>query len=326
MSDIVLKGYVQARRGVLSHLLDGRMTLQEFAVFHILLYLADKATGSYNINSGAVMFWTNGQIGKDGADRALRGLEEKGYIVRDITPGHKGVYPYHIQKYLPTAGSDEGKVLTFTKKPNGAEKIAELLDYFGAEAAEEMPTVMPMVMPTDGADKTRREKRNGKPESKKQRSKETNKEEAPVASLPSPIEGSPTNQYLGASQQSQDQTQPLSEPTPESDTLGDIWMSATGKWFEMDDEAGWSDVAEANRLIADHGFDEVAAVLQNTLTERPKSAGMEWTDFRVFARNYDLNKRKWKAWKRAKKAKGAVAGVPGYRNEKTPMKIKVENV
>ena len=176
MSDIILSGWVQTRRGVLSHLLDGRMTVNEWAVYHILLLLADKATGSYMTNSGAIAFWTNGQIKKDAADRALRGLDEKGYIVREITPGHNGVYPYHVQKYIATAGADEGKVLTFTKKPNGTEKIAELLEYFGAEdavgSATPNPTSTPAPTPTaiatptpvPGADKTKRDKGEGKSE------------------------------------------------------------------------------------------------------------------------------------------------------------------
>lgn len=172
MSDINLNGWVQKRRGVLQHLQDGRITANEYLVFDILLMLADKETGSYKTNSGAIAFWTNGQIKKDAADRALRGLEEKGYIVREITPGHNGVYPYHVQKYIATAGADEGKVLTFTKKSNGTEKIAELLGYFGAEGVESTPTPTPTATPTatptptptPSADKTIREKGNGKPE------------------------------------------------------------------------------------------------------------------------------------------------------------------
>ena len=62
---INLSGWVQARRGVLEHLQDGRMTPNEFAVFHILLYLADKETGSYLINAKAIAFWTNGTINED---------------------------------------------------------------------------------------------------------------------------------------------------------------------------------------------------------------------------------------------------------------------
>ena len=167
---INLSGWVQARRGVLEHLQDGRMTPNEFAVFHILLYLADKETGSYLINAKAIAFWTNGTINEDGADRALRSLEKKGYIVRDITPGKLGVYPYHIQKYIVSYGAEQGKVLTFTKKRNKLEKTVELLEAFGAVLAEDGAegttggTVEGMV--DGGTDKTKREKGEGIRETK----------------------------------------------------------------------------------------------------------------------------------------------------------------
>jgi hypothetical protein len=137
MSDIVLKGYVQKRRGVLTHLNERRLTVNEYVVFDILLMLADKETGSYMINAPAVRFWSGEQVSVDAADRALRGLEEKDYIVREITPGKLGVYPYHIQKFIVAYGAEQGKVLTFTKKRNKIEKTVALLEYFGAVLAED---------------------------------------------------------------------------------------------------------------------------------------------------------------------------------------------
>ena len=137
MSDIVLKGYVQLRRGLLTHLNERRITLNEFVVFNILLMLADKETGSYKTNALAIQFWTGGQLSEDGADRALRSLEKKGYIVREITPGQYGVYPYHVQKFVVTHGAEVGKVLTFKKNSKGVEKTEELLAAFGAESADE---------------------------------------------------------------------------------------------------------------------------------------------------------------------------------------------
>lgn len=137
MSDIVLKGFVQLRRGLLTHLMDGRISPNEFAVFTILLMLADKETGSYRINASAVRFWTGNQMSRDSADRALRGLEEKGYIVREIATGSRSVYAYHIQKFVVTHGAEAGKVLMFKKNSNGIEKIEELLQAFTAKPAEE---------------------------------------------------------------------------------------------------------------------------------------------------------------------------------------------
>ncbi len=42
MSDINLSGWVPLRRGLLTHLQERRMSLNEFAVFGILLMLADQ--------------------------------------------------------------------------------------------------------------------------------------------------------------------------------------------------------------------------------------------------------------------------------------------
>ena len=161
MSDIVLKGYVQKRRGVLTHLNERRLTVNEYVVFDILLLLADKETGSYMINAPAIRFWSGEQITIDAADRALRGLEEKDYIVREITPGKLGVYPYHIQKFIVAYGAEQGKVLTFTKKRNKIEKTVALLEYFGAVLADDgaEPTAdAGAEHPADGgADKTKLE-------------------------------------------------------------------------------------------------------------------------------------------------------------------------
>jgi len=170
MADINLNGWVKARRGVLSHLQDGRMPPNEFVVFHILLYLADKATGSGKINSTAIEFWTADQLSKDSANRALVGLEKKNYIVREIVPGKVGLYVFHVQKYVPTVGADEGKQLLFTKNSSGVEKIAELLNFFGAEDASEAPSEAASGTPSDPqsdltsdrADDTRRENREPK--------------------------------------------------------------------------------------------------------------------------------------------------------------------
>jgi hypothetical protein len=184
VSDIVLKGYVQLRRGILTHLNERRLTLNEFVVFNILLMLADKETGSYKTNALAIQFWTGGQLSEDGADRALRSLEKKGYIVREITPGQYGVYPYHIQKFVVTSGAEVGKVLTFKKKRNGVEETEELLAYFGAEPAEEgakgtadVGAEVPAVPP---ADKTRLETGDLKQETKAKVGSKSDSQVAPT--------------------------------------------------------------------------------------------------------------------------------------------------
>ena len=172
MSDISLNGYVQKRRGVLTHLQQRRMTANEYLVFDILLMLADKQTGSGWINAAAIGYWTGGQIKVDAADRALRGLEKKDYIVREITPGNTGLYQFHVQKFVVTYGAEVGKVLTFRKRANKIEKTEELLKEFAAVPAEdsaevtagEAAGVAQGETAGEGADNTIREKREEKKE------------------------------------------------------------------------------------------------------------------------------------------------------------------
>jgi hypothetical protein len=140
MGDITLNGYVQKRRGVLQHLVDGRMTPNEYLVFDILLILADHNTGCGMINASAIVFWSGGQLSVDGADRALRGLDKKNYIVREISAGRMGLYPYRIQNYelfwRDAKGAEHVRRTRFDKKTNKIETIEELLEAFGAQPAE----------------------------------------------------------------------------------------------------------------------------------------------------------------------------------------------
>jgi hypothetical protein len=93
-----------------------------------------------------------------------------------------------------------------------------------------------------------------------------------------------------------------------------FWERNTGTQFKYDEVTG-GDYALVKALIEKHGFDEVEEVLDNTLTKRPKSAGMVWDDFTVFARNYEYNLKLYLAYRRTKSAKAVAAGKPEYRAE-----------
>jgi hypothetical protein len=69
-----------------------------------------------------------------------------------------------------------------------------------------------------------------------------------------------------------------------------IWKRRTGRSFTDPD---W---VMASNLVDQHGLHVVAQVLQNTLYVRPKSAKMLWTDFHVFADNWQLNQDAFRAW------------------------------
>jgi hypothetical protein len=115
------------RRGVLEHVQTGRLSSQEFAVFTVLVLLADKETGSGRINAPVLMSWLP-DLSYDGAKRSLLNLEEKGYIFREIQPYSKRMYRYWVNKYMPTAGpykllqTNLSKV-SVSKDPNDIEYV-----------------------------------------------------------------------------------------------------------------------------------------------------------------------------------------------------------
>ena len=90
------------------------------------------------------------------------------------------------------------------------------------------------------------------------------------------------------------------EASAEVLTLASVWLTHTGCEFVPDDYS----LAQALVDNEDQGYGRVEQVLFNTLVERPKSSGMDWTDFHVFADNYSLNRRKAIAWDRKMKTNG----------------------
>ncbi|HKV92333.1 MAG TPA: hypothetical protein VJW20_07275 [Candidatus Angelobacter sp.] len=96
-------GYIPLRRGLISHIQDGRLTNNEALTFIVLLMLADSSTGSYTINAPSLRAYLP-ELSYDAAKRALLALEEKRYIFRDIKPFSTRVYRFWIGNYRPTTG------------------------------------------------------------------------------------------------------------------------------------------------------------------------------------------------------------------------------
>lgn len=137
--------------------------------------------------------------------------------------------------------------------------------------------------------------------------KEVSKEDAPLADA----------RYAVAPEPEKEKTTPEQYKgmpyDDETDEVGRVWSIATGHFFKYEIDGSMDEIRDARQLIDHYGLAEVKAVLHNTLSERPKSAGMQWTDFTVFARNYELNRRAWKAWQRLGNAKAkskVTAGQP----------------
>lgn len=102
-------GYVQIRRNLLSHLQDKRMTLNEYLVFHVLLLTASTSTGEAKTCASAISLSLAGHINEKMAQRALRGLESKGYISRVRKEGERGIYSVLIHNFLLTTGLHAGQ-------------------------------------------------------------------------------------------------------------------------------------------------------------------------------------------------------------------------
>jgi hypothetical protein len=91
------------RRGILDHLLDGRLTAVEcFALEHLIL-LADGGTGGDIINAPLLCHWTGHLFNQDTAARILSELHRKRYIWYRASRS-KRAQPYFVNRYLLTKG------------------------------------------------------------------------------------------------------------------------------------------------------------------------------------------------------------------------------
>jgi hypothetical protein len=96
-------GYIPLRRGLISHIQEGRLSNNEALTFIVLLMLADSSTGAGTINAPTLRAFLP-ELSYDAAKRALLALEEKGYIYRAITPFSTRAYRFWVGNYRPTTG------------------------------------------------------------------------------------------------------------------------------------------------------------------------------------------------------------------------------
>jgi len=90
-------GYVQLRRGILEHLLDGRITADEYTVYSLIILLANHKTGIWlgcAIGITRHTKWSERQ-----SQVLLKSLREKGYIQGEPSIG-RGAYPIKVVKYF----------------------------------------------------------------------------------------------------------------------------------------------------------------------------------------------------------------------------------
>lgn len=150
-------GWVPIRRGILEHLIDGRLTNNEFIVFEVLTLLADKQTGSYTINKGTLRYYIPG-LSDSTADKTLRSLQKKGYIFRKIVYKSTAAYPYWINGYEPTFGRMKARRLDLSEvlATNDISKLRYLP--LGDEGAAETAVETAVEGAVEGADFNKKEK------------------------------------------------------------------------------------------------------------------------------------------------------------------------
>lgn len=100
---MIFAGYVPLRRGLLDHTMRGRLSSLEAIALTVLILLADKSTGRGYIN-GPVLRTYLPDFSRDAAKRVLESLEDKGYIYRQIVTRSTRIYPYWVNRFIPSTG------------------------------------------------------------------------------------------------------------------------------------------------------------------------------------------------------------------------------
>lgn len=108
-------GWVPYRRGIIEHVLDGRLTgLQHYALSQLIL-LADAATGGDRTNGPLMAFYMGYLVSHDKASRILADLHTKGYVWFRAKPGSKIAQPYWIQGYVLSRGPRKGRRINLSQ-------------------------------------------------------------------------------------------------------------------------------------------------------------------------------------------------------------------
>jgi hypothetical protein len=103
-------GFVMVRRNLLPHLIDGRLSMNEFAVYLVLILLADSDSGQTKTCARALhaICHPGQQLNLRGMQRILDRLEEGELIHRDLVQGERGIYRVTVNKYPITFGERKG--------------------------------------------------------------------------------------------------------------------------------------------------------------------------------------------------------------------------
>src|SRR5580704_9660119 len=101
----MFSGYVRLRRGVLDHLQQARISFSEYAIYTILLQLADSRSGCAFTNAKSLEALIDRGLKQQRIQDILLELQLKGYVKR-FGQAHvgSGSYPILIHRYQITSG------------------------------------------------------------------------------------------------------------------------------------------------------------------------------------------------------------------------------
>jgi hypothetical protein len=102
-------GYVGMRRGLVDHVIDGRLTMREHSAYAMMIKMADRKTGIW-IGSAKHLssLYGAGDVDERLARYLLESLERKGYIKRFLRPRQRGNYPILVDKFECSDGAHKG--------------------------------------------------------------------------------------------------------------------------------------------------------------------------------------------------------------------------
>jgi len=101
-------GFVSILRAIVRHLEDGRLSTMEFTALALMVLRADPATGVWRGCASYLALLTNRSTSERAVQRALEGLEKKGYVKRFVPPGRCGNYPILLHGHEVAEGPRRG--------------------------------------------------------------------------------------------------------------------------------------------------------------------------------------------------------------------------
>jgi hypothetical protein len=134
-----MSGWVALRRGIVDHLVTGKLTPNEYFALVQLILLADASTGRGTINGPTLLFWTQHAFSLDTGERVLASLHQKRYIWYRPSRS-KNAQPYWVNRYELSRGPERLRMTNlsqlFEKETICDADVLRLADHGGDHTSE----------------------------------------------------------------------------------------------------------------------------------------------------------------------------------------------